>query len=364
MDVVKRGSNTSEIDTLIPMPFLPDAEPGAASAELIDEANDIVDGMLNAQGTLLTTWRQQLISLLTRSLNSDGEEAENVDGEEYNRSLETQGRAEVLLQQIVDLAADYRQALVAERTILNTHLAHQRKAGRNTKAARDAVAAAAEMVVDSVMAEAAGNVDDVFAAELTSAREKIMLDFSGRAVKSVLYDLIPFQGIFCALRILGITHSELQVEAERWRRKSSQRLSGNCGSSFVNGVSCFASPCYGAHAAIQVLCLTNWTQIWPTIEGRSTTESRRHSHTARVLLLTRRAHAATSDSSKRSPILSWTSSGLALRPLPLTKLRKIELCSRTRLEPRGHVIGEYYILPHRATPNATSQISGEHGERR
>ena len=52
--------------------------------------------MLNEQCTLLFEWRERILKLLTESLSAS--EGDNVDGQEYTRTLDTQGEAEALLQ--------------------------------------------------------------------------------------------------------------------------------------------------------------------------------------------------------------------------------------------------------------------------
>ena len=50
----------------------------------MDEAEELIDGLLNEQSRLLWQWRQKLIALLTKPLGGSGDDA---DGQEYNRSL-------------------------------------------------------------------------------------------------------------------------------------------------------------------------------------------------------------------------------------------------------------------------------------
>lgn len=59
------------------------------------EADEIID-VLNDQTRLLFEWKTQIYKLLTESLTSS--EGEGADGEEYSRSLDTQGQAEALMQ--------------------------------------------------------------------------------------------------------------------------------------------------------------------------------------------------------------------------------------------------------------------------
>jgi len=67
---------------------------GIQTNEILEVSNDIL-GLLTEQGELLWNWRTQIFKLLSQKLSSDGEKA---DGEEYNRSLDTQKEAEAYLQ--------------------------------------------------------------------------------------------------------------------------------------------------------------------------------------------------------------------------------------------------------------------------
>lgn len=85
----------------------------------MEEANALIDEVLNEQTHLLWEWRTRLISLLTQSLsaesngsnNADGNESNNADGNEYSRTLETQGEAETFLQAYSALLADRREGI-------------------------------------------------------------------------------------------------------------------------------------------------------------------------------------------------------------------------------------------------------------
>lgn len=67
---------------------------GIRSALILENANDVID-LLNEQGTLLWKWRCQIFHLLTQILHN---EEYRPDGEEYTRSLDTQGEVEAYLQ--------------------------------------------------------------------------------------------------------------------------------------------------------------------------------------------------------------------------------------------------------------------------
>src|SRR5215471_602678 len=104
----------------------------------MDEANEIIENVLNEQSALLWQWRMKIHALLTQKVAAGNDEA---DGEEYARTLETQGEAETYLQVYAALLADRREVLVAERTLLAAHDAREKKL-RHTKAAMRAAAAA------------------------------------------------------------------------------------------------------------------------------------------------------------------------------------------------------------------------------
>ena len=57
------------------------------------ETNEIID-VMNDQAALLFEWKDVIVGLLSQKLSASGDEA---DGEEYARSLETQGRCEAYL---------------------------------------------------------------------------------------------------------------------------------------------------------------------------------------------------------------------------------------------------------------------------
>src|ERR1700683_918799 len=81
-------------------------------------------------------WRTHMHALLTQSLKGDSD----ADGDEYSRSLDAQGEADMYLQAYTALMADRRAALLAERTLLAEHDGKEKKL-RKTKAAKAATAA-------------------------------------------------------------------------------------------------------------------------------------------------------------------------------------------------------------------------------
>ena len=153
----------------------------------MEEANEMIDELLNEQSALLWQWRTRLIGLLTQSLTSDGDDA---DGQEYTRSLETQGEAETYLQAYAALLADRREALTSERTLLAAHDDREKKI-RKTKAAKKAAEAALE---EEVLMQI-GDLDpqpehQVLQQELKDERTALLEDFNtGRALRSVMVDL-------------------------------------------------------------------------------------------------------------------------------------------------------------------------------
>jgi E3 ubiquitin-protein ligase SHPRH len=152
-----------------------------------EEADEIIGGLLNEQSELLWSWRSDIHGLLTRKLTTGDEE---VDGEEYLRTLETQGEVETYLRAYAALLADRREAIVAERTLLATHDYREKKL-RHTKAAIKAANAAAALRATFDIPE-----DDdlepeyeVLHKELSDKRKALIKPFEGRALKSVLFDL-------------------------------------------------------------------------------------------------------------------------------------------------------------------------------
>jgi E3 ubiquitin-protein ligase SHPRH len=161
----------------------------------MEEANEIIEGALNTQTELLWKWRSQIYKLLTRSLSAT--EADAADGEEYSRTLETQGEAEVYLQAYTALLADRREILIAERTALAIHESREKKKRKTVVAAKATAALADTEELDRDKQRTAlerENVDlqpehEVLFDELNELRRNIMTKFNGRAVKSVVVQL-------------------------------------------------------------------------------------------------------------------------------------------------------------------------------
>jgi E3 ubiquitin-protein ligase SHPRH len=68
---------------------------GIRTADIVKEANDILD-LLNEQAVLIWSWRGHIFTLLTEKLS--GPEGDQANGEEYGKSLDTQGEVEAYLQ--------------------------------------------------------------------------------------------------------------------------------------------------------------------------------------------------------------------------------------------------------------------------
>ncbi|KAF8576626.1 hypothetical protein K439DRAFT_1366726 [Ramaria rubella] len=114
----------------------PSPQGGIKSSHLMKEANKTLD-VLNEQAGLIWKWRIRIVVLLTQKLStSDGE---LVDGEEYARTLDTQGEVEAYLQAYTSLLADRKELLTAERTALATHNARETQL-RGTFSAKKAAA--------------------------------------------------------------------------------------------------------------------------------------------------------------------------------------------------------------------------------
>ena len=147
----------------------------------------MVHDVLNPQASLLWKWRVHLVSLLTQPLTSEDGDA---DGQEYARSLETQGEAEIYLQAYAALLADRKEVMTSERTLLAALDVKEKKA-RRTKAANKAAEALLEDEVLKVINDLEVQPENqVLHKELHDER-KAILDAGdpSRAVRSVMVDL-------------------------------------------------------------------------------------------------------------------------------------------------------------------------------
>ncbi|KAF7289508.1 SNF2 family helicase [Mycena chlorophos] len=179
LDHVPQSQPLSLEQLLINTPFFDDT----SDDDALDEANEIIEDVLNQQSTLLWTWRTRLTELLTRKL-TPGEEA---DGEEYQRTLDDQGEAESYLVNYTALASDRREALLKERSLLATHDAAEKKT-RVTKAAIRAAAALDELPKLDSNIELAPEHEVLFK-ELSLQRKALLNTLEGRALKTIVVDL-------------------------------------------------------------------------------------------------------------------------------------------------------------------------------
>ncbi|KAI9456133.1 SNF2 family N-terminal domain-containing protein [Lactarius psammicola] len=156
-----------EKDILVEVPYCPQG--GILSTHLLEEADELIDRVLNAQSRVLWEWRTRIYNLLTQRLtaSNDGGEA---DGQEYSRTLETQGEAETYLQAYAMLLADRREVLSAERTILAQNQASQTP----------------ELLTEDIELQPE---HEILKGELMRTRKALLEKFMGRAVKSIVVDL-------------------------------------------------------------------------------------------------------------------------------------------------------------------------------
>lgn len=123
--------------------------------------------------------------MLTKPLTN----ADDVDGQEYARSLDTQGEAEAYLQTYAALLADRRESLTAERTLLAAHDVRETNA-RQTKAALRALQWTDEIELEKLDEEEQRPEHEVLLKTLHEERKALLEEFdSERAVRSVLVDL-------------------------------------------------------------------------------------------------------------------------------------------------------------------------------
>ena len=151
----------------------------------VKELHEMVNGLLNVQSALLWKWRDKLIELLTKPLSN----AEDADGEEYARSLDTQGEAEAYLQAYAALLADRRESLTAERTLLAAHEVRETNI-RHTKAALRALEPTDVVELEKLDDEEQKPEHEVLLKTLHEERRALLDSFdSERAVRSILVDL-------------------------------------------------------------------------------------------------------------------------------------------------------------------------------
>ncbi|KAH8818676.1 SNF2 family N-terminal domain-containing protein [Flagelloscypha sp. PMI_526] len=171
------------------MPLL---EPGSIRTEsLVEECEEIIDDIINEQGVLLWEWRTEIKTLLTAPLNSNegegdsqGDDGQGVaDGAEYQRSLDSQIRVELFMQQYNALIADRKARYVAERTLLNQHDQREKRL-RKTQAAIKA-AADADMEENPLRDVELPPEQQVVKSELKEKRTNLLELHQGRALRSI-----------------------------------------------------------------------------------------------------------------------------------------------------------------------------------
>jgi E3 ubiquitin-protein ligase SHPRH len=200
----------------------------------LEEADELVDGVLNAQSRVLWGWRTQIYNLLTKGLTASNDEGE-ADGQEYSRTLETQGEAEIYLQAYAMLLADRREVLSAERTLLAVHDARQQKL-RKTAAAKAKTAKTetgdpdAELLTEVVELQPE---HEVLQEELMRTRKVLLEKSMGRAVKSILVNLtavvakiakdedpekiLAREGVLCLRRFISAQGLCLKSPSTSWQ---------------------------------------------------------------------------------------------------------------------------------------------------
>ncbi|KAL0068237.1 hypothetical protein AAF712_004622 [Marasmius tenuissimus] len=180
-DATSTGVNEEEL--IIPVPYL--EQGGIRSAESVEELHEIIETVLNEQTALIWEWRGEIYNILTQKLNGGDED---VDGQEYERNLNNQGKAETYITAYSALLADRREALMNERTLLAQHNVRETKA-RHTKAAQNAAASAEAVDLPAEALEEMRAEDIVLLKQLTDRRKELLMDLDGRAVKTILVEL-------------------------------------------------------------------------------------------------------------------------------------------------------------------------------
>ncbi|KAK1231675.1 hypothetical protein PQX77_005198 [Marasmius sp. AFHP31] len=183
--LVKDATSTGvdEEELTIPVPYL--EQGGIRSAESIEQLHEIIETVLNEQTSLIWEWRGEIYNILTQKLNVGDED---VDGQEYERNLNNQGKAETYITAYSALLADRREALMNERTLLAQHDVRETKA-RHTKAAQNAAASAEAVDLPAEALEEMRAEDIVLLKQLTDKRKELLMDLDGRAVKTILVEL-------------------------------------------------------------------------------------------------------------------------------------------------------------------------------
>lgn len=147
----------------------------------------IIKDVLNQQSTLLWEWRTHIIELVSQKLSPGEGEA---DGQEYQRTLDNQGEAEVYLQLYVGLLADRREALLLERTLLAMHDGREKKVRQTAAALKAAAALDFVATVDEPVLKVASDVDlqpehQVALTELSKKKKNILKKLGNKALRTV-----------------------------------------------------------------------------------------------------------------------------------------------------------------------------------
>ncbi|KAF7317918.1 SNF2 family helicase [Mycena kentingensis (nom. inval.)] len=168
-------------DLLIDEPFLDSDD----EYEAIEEANEVIETVINPQSRLIFEWRDSLTALLTKRL-TPGEDA---DGQEYQRTLDDQGEAESYLRNYSALLADHREAFLKERSLLAKSDAAEKKA-RHTKAAIKAAAALDDPELNIQNEIELQPEHEVLYKQLAAQRKGLLTTLDGRALKSCAVELL------------------------------------------------------------------------------------------------------------------------------------------------------------------------------
>lgn len=204
---------------------------------------------MNQQTDLIFEWRARITKLLTESLSaSDGE---NADGEEYARTLETQGEAEAYLQAYAALLADRREILVAERTALATYDAREKKFRKTYAAAKAQQPAAGGETAQTFGDDEMAPEHEVLQDELAEKRKNVRKGVSGRAVKSISVDL---HGVATSI---SDNQDPERIIANEWSNKLKALIREQCKCNFSR----LWTADFISFLVLQPLCMTTLSQI-------------------------------------------------------------------------------------------------------
>lgn len=104
--------------------------------------------------------------------------------------MDIQGEAETYLQAYAMLLADRREVLTSERTVLAVHDARERKRRKTAAAAKAVTLEVDELDLGLVTEDIELQPEhEVLKTNLMDARKTLLMNFAGRAVKSIVVDL-------------------------------------------------------------------------------------------------------------------------------------------------------------------------------